>query len=484
MFKELMISSSFTSETADCVFPNVCGDRYVGDVSFIATLRALVSNRMSKDDTLYLRIKNRAIRSQAIKDGSVSDKLSALSIGGENNSICIYKLSSEDSEGCRLAMDFLDEYFVKTYPQFVELKDLRAFVAKNANMRFYINEDDRSILVFAENLNIRLYHYIQSLISRLLPWYFKDKPLNSDERELVKSLIQKTPDDYKRLIEEFAKKYDFREQKIKRMLDGFETAAKRNQLKCVERAIKNVEDDIEININQYKALLRKREEDMIRKDGLTAQIKAGIKDSEIMEYFICNRHLNPVNVCESELEFIVSCYLENFDLDMYERISNNFDSYMYGTYDVTNDVFKEATVRKKFFDAIFSDDPLLKIKTCAFYCCDLLGSVSTQRRYEFPSEYADMLPNAHLHVHSCLGNQKPLIEEALRRGDYIGAIEQCVCSAKSINIGESSTFPFVAKEIFSANAKKIIELPDGTSCTPTEALKWLEEQENKMEVSE
>ena len=402
----------------------------------------------------------------------------------DNNTILVCGFNGASEKNRSAALATIDDSFIRVYPKFSELKDLSAFVANQANMRFYINEEDRSVVVFVDNLNLRLYHYVQSLISRLLPWYFKDKPLENQERELVKSLIRRTATNYERLIEEFANKYDFRRKKIEKLLDGFEIAAKRQHLRIVDNELNNIENSIDYNVNQYRDYIRQREAKMIEKAGLMAQINSSCKESEILDYFMCNKHLDPVRVNGTQLEFIVKCYLENFDVEMYERISSNFNGYMYYDYDVTNDVFADVKVRKKFMDAIFSDEPILKIKTCAHYLIDLTGYVEARAGYQYPIEYNDMLPNAHIHYHGCLGNQRPLIEEALRNGDNIGAIEQCVCSAKSINVGESATFPYMLKAIFSLSAEKIIELPDGTSCYPTEALRWLEAQETNTEVSE
>lgn len=485
MFSKNLYNLTLTSEIANDLFPNIFGDYYSNDTSFIATLRALVAPRMSEDDTICLKVRTVNPRESYLRGYGETDKMAYLSdYCIDNNTILVCGFNGASEKNRSAALATIDDSFIRVYPKFSELKDLSAFVANQANMRFYINEEDRSVVVFVDNLNLRLYHYVQSLISRLLPWYFKDKPLENQERELAKSLIRRTATDYERLIEEFANKYDFRRKKIEKLLDGFETAAKRQHLRIVDNELNNIENSIDYNVSQYRDYIRQREAKMIEKAGLMAQINSSCNESEILDYFMCNKHLDPVRVNGTQLEFIVKCYLENFDVEMYERISSNFNSYMYYDYDVTNDVFADVKVRKKFMDAIFSDEPILKIKTCAHYLIDLTGYVEARAGYQYPIEYNDMLPNAHIHYHGCLGNQRPLIEEALRNGDNIGAIEQCVCSAKSINVGESATFPYMLKAIFSLSAEKIIELPDGTSCYPTEALRWLEAQETNTEVSE
>lgn len=482
MFTRSINRLSLTSNIADELFPNIYGDSFYDDISFVATLRALIGSRIAKDDFLRLSVVNRSYREAFLNDYTDEVKIRQLTEEIDSNRILIHGISGSKNTIDTL-FSVLDSTFVQVvHPHYIELGDLRMFVAKQAKMRFYINEQNKSVVVFVENLNHRLYHYIQSLISRLVPWYFKDNPLTEEERNLVKSLILNQSTTYVSLIENFASKYDFRSKKIENMLKGFETMARRRRLDTVQYDIGRNEQNIRRNVEQYQSYISHRERLMVEKAGLLALINDVSNDSEMAEYFICNKHLEPISVDNSSLEFIVNCHLENFDPEMYERLARNRDGYIYTGYHIGNNIFVSAEVRKKFLDAIFSDEPLLNVKMCAYYRIDLSGSVETESNYSYPEECMDRIPNPHLQRYSCLGQQKPLIEEYLRNGNNIGAVEQCVCSAKSINIGEDVTFRPFLEILFSSDCKKVIELPDGTSCTPTEALKWLELNESTTEV--
>lgn len=482
MFTKELYGLTLTSDIASYIFPNIHGDSYHGDGSFLATLRALVAPRMLEDDDLTLKIKSINYRESSFKDYDDKTKVSLLLNNIENNTISVWNVSGTENS-TQSCMKIMGDTFLSVYPKFTELKELRAFVAKQADMRFYINEEDRSSVIIVASLNLRLLHLVQSLTSRLVPWYFDDNPINDMERELVRSLTLRTATRYEQMIEEFAAKYDFRGKKIEKLLKGFETASKVERIKSLERAIEVLEQDIMSCVNNYKSILKTKSQRTLELDGLKYQTSNENNESEIMDYFKCNKHLEPIGAYGSTLEFRVSCYLDNFDVEMYERISENYDGYMYNDYEPTNTVFKDVSIRKKFMDAIFSDDPILRIKTCGFYQLDLTGWVEAPSWHGYSAEYNDMIPNPHLQHHSCLGDQRPLIEELLRDHDYVGAVEQCICSAKSINVGESATFPYLLESLFSSDAGKYILLPDGTSCTPEEALKWLDEQEN-TEVNE
>lgn len=101
---------------------------------------------------------------------------------------------------------------------------------------------------------------------------------------------------------------------------------------------------------------------------------------------------------------------------------------------------------------------------------------------EIANEYT---PNQHIQKYNCLGNNAMTIRESMIQRDYIGAIEACVASAKSVNVLEGATCGIMMEKIFSRKAGRIIEMPDGSARTPLEAVMWLEEQDaGKAETQE
>lgn len=470
---------------AELSIGNITGSRFregiFEDKTFIATMRALIAPRIKETHNTCVLYHYCARFDDALFRSKDELRIALNQYDFYSDSLTIVDMSSLIPEFRNLAFSSIQNQLQSIWPGFVELKDLEEFASKLGKILFYTNEAAKSSVVFVEKVDFRVWHFLQSLTSRLLPWFFEDEPLNDKERELLKSLTKNTPDEYLRLIEEFAKEYDFRIAKLERLLTGFNKKAKEFLLSDVEAKLENIESDIQVNINHYRNLLKNREQKIIEQQGLKAQIKEAGQSSEVLDYFKVNKNLYLVNTYQDSIEFIVSCYLENFDCDMYERYSSNFESYMYDEteYTVTNPEFTDFESRKRLLDAIFSDEPLLKLKTCAYYNISMQGWVDTERYYDFPQTYDDRIPNPHLQHHSCLGDQKPLIEEALRGGDIVGAIEQCICSARSINIGEGVTAKYLLAGLFSAEANKFVELPDGTSCTPSEALHWLENYNKK-----
>ena len=91
------------------------------------------------------------------------------------------------------------------------------------------------------------------------------------------------------------------------------------------------------------------------------------------------------------------------------------------------------------------------------------------------------MPNPHINRYSCLGNYVRTINELLKDRNYIGAIEQCSASAKSLNFGDSTVMHEFMRFMYSSGNRTFIELSDGTTVSPINAIKWLKEQENNDE---
>lgn len=67
----------------------------------------------------------------------------------------------------------------------------------------------------------------------------------------------------------------------------------------------------------------------------------------------------------------------------------------------------------------------------------------------------------------------------MRANDYVGAVAACVQSANSVNVTEGATCGKMMRRLFSTDVGAIIQLPDGSTKTPLDAVKWLEEQDVK-----
>jgi hypothetical protein len=88
------------------------------------------------------------------------------------------------------------------------------------------------------------------------------------------------------------------------------------------------------------------------------------------------------------------------------------------------------------------------------------------------------MPNQHIDTHGCMGDNSRIINDLLKQGEYIGALEQTISCAKSLNWADSTVMRAFMNTMYGESSynNKCIELPDGSVVNPEEAIKWLESQ--------
>ena len=485
MFGKSLSNLSLSNANADLAFRNIQGRTFGDDRSFIATLRALLLPRVG-EETVSMVVRSNTYRSSQINsvDRTVlfRDAFGRLDKG----TLTVFNVrTSVESDRTRF-MEVLDDPesgFLKIYNGYVELTNIRQFVANVMDARFYTNEERHSTVIVVNQLTIRKWHYLQAFTPRYFKWFFDSNPINEDEKNLLASLIQRNPQEYEQRIEHFAELVDLRSYMIKNALGDFEKRSREEQLRAVNAQIENTRRRMNELMQSYQSYIDELDNYNVRRVGLTQLINSEDSGSELIDYFLSNKTLDIIETDGSHIYFIVRTYLDAFDPEMYAAISRHDDSHLFRGYDVMSEVFSSPDSRKKLMDAIFSDDPELRIKCCAYYDLDIRGQSNSTSHYGFPPNCHDRLPNPHLQYHNCLGNHRRYINDRLVNGDLIGAIDQCISSAKSVNIGEDVTMHYFLRDLF-ASDEKILENSDGVAFTPAEALQWLNEKDGDTPAEE
>lgn len=485
MFSKIINDNELCSRYADAIFPNIRSTQdYRGDKSFTSTLRALLPTRLSEDEIIEVRIYADSLSESDIKDISADEFVTTYygrRIGENRISIC--NIEGTDA-GNTAAFKKIEESFTSIHKGFKELPVLHNFFYKQAYVRFYINEEIKSTVVIVGKLNIRAWHMIQSVISVIIPWWFKDKPITEEEHRLVASLTERSSDAYEELIAEFASKYDFRSAKIKESLKGVTVASYRNSLENTEYNIREKRNSLERNIAQYSQLMRELNELNIQHVGLTQLINNGGEDTELIEYFIRNKNIELVSAEDGRINIVAKTYLNAIDEEVFDSFYNNDSSIFYRGYEIRKDIFEDLAARKELINAIFGSERVLKLRLCGYYHLSLGSDVSTSSGYVYPQSCRNYIPNPHIQYHGCLGDYRVYMRKYLTEGDIVSAVEQCIASAGSVNLAETVSSEHLIWDLFGAYCdKKIIELPDGTECTPEEAYKYITEINKTEEES-
>ncbi len=480
MFRNPISHTPFTTDIARECFPNIRGEDWCGDTTFLATLRALLAPRI-KDETVYLRFKNTSydaetIRSHPVKNCVGVANASSIDIG----EIVIHNFNNSEQRNNKAWLDLMKNSFEKQNDGWHRLEKVTDFFHKTFYTLCFIQPEGKKVIIFVDDLDIRKLHYLQCSIFAFLPWYFNPEEGVSDiEMALISSLREKNSSNYESCLAKIAEQYDFRSIDIRQKLTGFESRYEKAEIDKVKSYIADVVYKMNDFNSRIGLLLKEKNEHEIRLLGLQTKIAEDSGDSEIMEYFLVNKSLSLLKVNGSSLTFAVKSYLQYFDEDMADTMIRKSNSYIYKPDSENCSRYIPAEDIKLLMTAIFIEQKL-RVRFCATYNFDINGNVSAVSRANYSSpEFADYMPNPHIDKYSCMGNYKRVINELLAKNDYISAIEQCAASCKSLNFSDTVVMAEFMREIYGCSGRdgyknnRCIELPNGEVVRPIEAIEWL-----------
>lgn len=490
MFRQRLTDIPLSGNMAERFFKKIKVTSSV-DQSMGATARALLDSRMD-DGEFSIKVGISYIGNWRTEPAKHIDMI----FNGEAHNIpCaleVYQECASDEHTIKSSIESITEAFNELYPRYKAPKDLPLFVKRTVGQEavFFIDEKNKNTIVFllskGENF-IKAYHLIQSFMPRLLPWFFKRKPINEEEAALLRSLTKTDPAEYIRILADLESKLEYKDFLIKETVRDITTISYKNELNRIRNEIGAYESRMDKALDDYRDAESFHNDLCVRESGLLYRIEnADTDNTEIYDWLKTHKNVQILSLNDNGiLEIAVKTYISNFDFDCFDKMFKNHSSYLYKGYKVSKDVFSKVEDRERFIDEIMGENGRLKLKVRAYYRLGS-GGVSTTRDYRYPFGYEEYITNPHQYFFACLGTFPTVINPALREGDYITALEQCCISAGTINLAEASQTvrPFM-EQVFNSY-KKIIQMPDGSSRTPEEAYRWILEQDdvckNKEEI--
>lgn len=484
MFNDCVRITPFTSSIADEVFRRIGGLDYKGDVSFVSTMRALLYPRTA-DIRITQQYDSLGYSSGVYDSNSMGSILSAEfggsyanliadpdSIPDERIEVVILYISSNEEAAFRC----LDEYYNETLsPHYESLEKLQIFYKAITNTRFFVSNNHQMVIVALSKMSYGIWHELQCSIPVFLEYYFKNSPLDEDELALIHSLGGDSSREYLNCLGKLIKRYDLRKEALK-ILDNFEEKQYKVELRSIRQDIDELDREISEYLDNIHRYIQKKNMLSERAIGVNERIASSGGKSEIQEYFSVNKKIIPIATHASSLIFVVMDYCEFYDEDQAEKAIENHDSYIYESFERN---YRESAISKEgmalLMKTIFLDKKI-KLRFCAEYSLNLAGYVSVSDHGDY-SDFMSYMPNPHIFNYACLGNYEAEINEILENHDYVGAIEQCIASCKSLNFGDypvMSKFMDVMYNVDNNVNRRCLELPDGNVVTPEEALKWIE----------
>jgi len=474
LFSKGIYSTTLTSEVADKLFSNVTAISSL-DSSFVATMRALLRKRLSQSEYVHLNCKEIQHSKNNLIFASTSDCMNIfapdaiLKSTALGHSITIVYTTQSDSGEIMLETIKANAGVGKRYmSNFTRRDDLQVFYVRKAKALFYTDKTGRNTIIFAERLELKHFHVLQMLIPKYLPSLFDNSPLSEQETLLLKSLGNKSAVEYEILIEKFAREFDIRTEIIRSKLTGFETVFEKLRADEIRKEIQSHKDDYNHYLFMIREVSNKIQESTYTLAGLESTINEHSNDSELMEYFMCNKNLSLVRVVGTIIEFVAHGYADNYDIDAFEQYVPNHKGYMYSG--LHPDVSKHQM--EKLYRAIFSENKY-KLRICAGFTADIKSGLKGLRSYIFPPESQTYLHNPHIQEYGCIGTYEGRFIEYMQKRDYVGGIEQAIVSARNLNFYDSTVMAYFAAEL-SCTTISCLEKPDGTLLTPKKAISELE----------
>lgn len=495
MFSDFITTTQFKYACNDVATVGAASPFY--DSSLLSTMKALLYKRTADASSpVCISLVQRSVSEDIIRAYTRGTILNHLLCNKHLNEMInknLFYLSSpqEGVTNPSLSAEYMENNFIEEYPDFIRVKKITEFFKKSFKVVCFIRPAYRQVVLFLGSSRREHFHAVQAAIPAMMPWFFEKNSLSKAELELLHSLEGDNADKYYECINEIADVKGLREDFIKSSLGGAESYVEKERASVLRAQINNTVSRIASLSRDIEHFNVERERCVNELFALDEKINSNDSEhSELAEYFCCNKNLQLEEAALPYIYFTVTGYLEYFDKDLAERVINNPNSiaYKYNGCSYTNE---DATRRvKALLTEIFIKENA-KIRTCAAYSISLNGNYEAHSGYEFSEDISrSNTPNPHIQHYSCMGSYSTLINELLQNKNYVGAIEQCAASCRSLNFGDSTVMSSFMRELFYGTISgafsddtKCIELQDGTRMTPKEALEWAWSRAN-MEVND
>ncbi len=481
MFRDSISSTALTGNDADYLF-RITGDTFYQDVSFVATLRAMLGKRMKDDEELRFSVHNRSIDAGDYQDVSDNEVVVDFFNIARSSNITIYNLVPPAKNNDR-AFEALAKAAPEAPWKRIERVTRKFRGDEDAPFRVlcFVNPEIKSVLLVTERMNLVKLHALECAIPTYFPWYFSgDLKITEEEKNqlflpLLKALCADNPDEYLNIIEEISKQYNIREAKIQRLLGDFEQKRLGVRISQLTDEIRQKRDFIDMKLEEVRKLQEQIEEQNATMLGLKTARRTGT-EAELARYFASDPNLDLLDVGRNTVDFIARGIIDSPSPGT-EDVIEDFDTYLYedcNGYDADD-------IHDLLYASLVTQE--IKLRTCGRIMLQFPGGIVSGRanNYNFADnpKYNTYMPNVHLNDYDCFGDHRGEIAELTGEGRYIEAIAQCVESVHSLDLCDSAvgeTFIRRIVGIYDKGNVRCFELPNGEIVGPDRAIQYLKER--------
>lgn len=454
MFNESLNNSRQTKFLKNECFDNIQSLDFSFDKSIIANLRALLYKRISKDEQIHLRYN---VINSVTNDVFLKDSASVNTF---------YFVDFRDP-----FEDSLDVFINKYVQDMKSVDEITEFFKGFIKCRVFIARETKTCVCIVLQNSLTKFHLLQVALPKMLPWFFETNPLTQSELKMLSAL---GGDDFGDYLEKLNALFDYNFVKLKMLhksSDEIFNRARDTKIKKYEESICDFLD----TVNDLKWKLSNLYKDINEANIVLSALKSAPDNENITRDFISfisnNKDIVEYDYNDGIINLNITGYIDVFDVDMYETISSNNDSWLW-----RHVLWENRSDFKKLADSIFTDHPKYKIRTSSVFDLNIdRNEVSVSYR----NSDKNMTKNPHLGYHHCLGQYEEKIIEALGTNDLIGAISICISSLHSVNVTESITFGELIEDLKENQETRFLEGEDGDFYTPREAFEKLVKEENE-----
>ena len=486
MFRLPLPSTPFADEASNDYFAGrIVGGNWNGDVTFLSTMRALLNHRMPGDDCVVLGFSSSKYTAEQLAGlpGAKSVNLLTERLLDSYGLLHIHSFDSPLPENNAAWIQAVEKNFAKAGWRRVE--KVTAFFHRVFDVLCYINPELKSTILFTSGMDMRRQHYLQCGIPAFLPWFFDmDKGVSPEEMALLNALREKDAGPYEEALQVLADRYDFRSAHVNALLEGFASRYEKIQVRRTKDELEQIMRELSALEDRIGDCLRRKRDADAKLLGLEMKIRESDGENELLDYCLAHRNIDLICADESAFSFRVCTRLAYFDEDIAKRVIENGRSFLYCNYDTpyTGGQITPEEMRLLMTEVFLNQS--LSLRVCAAYSFRE-SDVRPLGGHSYPDSVTRThLPNPHIDRYSCMGDHIRHIEGCLKNGDYVGAMEQCIASAGSLNFADTTVMHEFIRKIYNFNSgavgsSRFIEDGDGNLMTVKEAVAWIGERNAK-----
>lgn len=476
MFGNRVSATTLTTRIADHAFPEINATNFREDVTLLSTARALFGPRGKKFQAYILDFNYNDYSQEGAKEyisawlecNMFSDVVTFFNIRRTDNVDEVYEIIGD----------------LATKTGFSENEAGSKFLTQFCNDKkvvIYNNNDARQSIVATMEISMHQWHALVSgLTACYATWAVERGQYTADEIRMIQSLVdpEMGVDQYMDAVEKIAANcFDFQAEAKRFYLNGFEKRAIEGKIDSLRGRVENLARQIA----DYQSTLRNLYDDKAGVDQLLSAALTGSSDgnNELMDYFLANKKLFVDSISDDNtLVYFVGGYVDNFDVEVFERCIENDSSVLYRRYDAVSpsNITKEDYLA--LMKAIFLDETI-KMKMFSKWRIGTGGYIEAIAGEENPPmQLKDCLPNPHLTYYRCYGSFEPDLMKAASECDYVRAVDISSAENGNVNFNDVTVMEKFIRDVLTKSTK-FLELPDGTAVTSTEAIEWLKSQDEQ-----